>query len=181
MPQIYGPPAKTARRFLTAALLLSLLGACDAIYDDTKGWANRLEASILQAAHEIGEPPPGTTADKPAAAAAAAPMPASETPPAVPIVPVDSAALPAPDGMASEAMAQDATTPALSAPGMSGPPPAAAKAADAPDGIMAEAAGSLLAATPPKPGTPAKPGDVPQPAAAPAAPPLPKANRAALP
>ena len=33
--------------------LMGLLGGCSAIYDDTKGWANRLEASILEAAHEL--------------------------------------------------------------------------------------------------------------------------------
>ncbi|MGD1878240.1 MAG: SPOR domain-containing protein [Kiloniellaceae bacterium] len=168
MPQIYGPPAKTARRFLTAALLLPLLGACDAIYDDTKGWANRLEASILQAAHEIGEPQPDGEAE----------MSVPETPPAVPVAPVDTAALPASDGMAPEGMAaggmappamgQDAAAPALSAPGMSVPPPAGAAAA-VPEGLMANAADNLLAA---------KPSEAPQQATASAAPPLPKAKPA---
>ncbi|HIP78523.1 MAG TPA: hypothetical protein EYH07_08700, partial [Kiloniellaceae bacterium] len=41
--------------------LVSLSG-CQAIYDDTKGWANRLEASILEAAEDLskGEAPPST-------------------------------------------------------------------------------------------------------------------------
>lgn len=64
MPQFQGsqaPSAKTAPGLAGAALLLwalpVLLGGCDAIYDDTKGWANRLEASILEAAHELDEDP----------------------------------------------------------------------------------------------------------------------------
>lgn len=41
--------------------LISLSG-CQAIYDDTKGWANRLEASVLKAAEDLskGEAPPST-------------------------------------------------------------------------------------------------------------------------
>ncbi len=41
--------------------LVSLSG-CQAIYDDTKGWANRLEASVLKAAEDLskGEAPPST-------------------------------------------------------------------------------------------------------------------------
>ncbi|MEO3429837.1 SPOR domain-containing protein [Pelagibius sp. CAU 1746] len=64
MPQFQeyrAPTAKTAPGLAGAALLLwalpVLLGGCDAIYDDTKGWANRLEASILQTAHELDEDP----------------------------------------------------------------------------------------------------------------------------
>lgn len=49
-----------ASRVIGAALLLALpaaVGGCDAIYDDTKGWANRLEASILKAAHDLEKDP----------------------------------------------------------------------------------------------------------------------------
>lgn len=52
MSQRHGPVAKT-----TLAALLLLLGGCEAIYDDTKGWANRLEASILESAHEMSAEP----------------------------------------------------------------------------------------------------------------------------
>ncbi len=48
-------PAPAGAVLLAAALLL--LGGCEAIYDDTKGWANRLEASILDAAHDLSEDP----------------------------------------------------------------------------------------------------------------------------
>ncbi len=61
MSQCQGSSAKTAPGLAGAALLLwalpALLGGCDAIYDDTKGWANRLEASILEAAHELDDDP----------------------------------------------------------------------------------------------------------------------------
>jgi len=112
------PVLRALAVILAVALPASLLGGCDAIYDDTKGWANRLEASILEAAHEIGE------ADEEEAPEAMA-KPASETPPAVPVEAVDTAALPAPPAVAEQ-------TPALSAP----------------DGLMAEAAKELSAAAP---------------------------------
>ncbi|WP_193371244.1 SPOR domain-containing protein [Pelagibius marinus] len=67
MSKIQGPSAKTAPGRAGAALLLwtlpALLGGCDAIYDDTKGWANRLEASILETAHELDEEPDAQEAE----------------------------------------------------------------------------------------------------------------------
>lgn len=59
MPRLTSPTATTAARLAGAVLLLlpAVLSGCDAIYDDTKGWANRLEASILKAAHELEEDP----------------------------------------------------------------------------------------------------------------------------
>lgn len=74
---------------VAAGAALLLLGACDAIYEDTKGWANRLEASILQAAHEVGEADSNGKQGTPTATPEA-----SETPPAVPLDTVDTAALP---------------------------------------------------------------------------------------
>jgi cell division septation protein DedD len=56
MPQLHGSALKTGPALAGVALLL-LLGGCSAIYDDTKGWANRLEASILEAAHELDKAP----------------------------------------------------------------------------------------------------------------------------
>jgi hypothetical protein len=159
----------TGRALAGCALLL---GGCDAIYDDTKGWANRLEASILDAAHKMGEP----AAEKAPEAMA---VPASETPPAVPVEAVDTAALPAPPLATND-------TPALSAPG-----PGTDAASGTPDGLMAEAAKDLTAPAPapaeaaktpeadqaksqeklppkplPKPQTAAAPDAAPEPAAA---------------
>ncbi|MEQ8356832.1 MAG: SPOR domain-containing protein [Kiloniellaceae bacterium] len=51
MLQRHGLPAPAAALILGAALLL--LGGCQGIYDNTKGWANRLEASILETARDI--------------------------------------------------------------------------------------------------------------------------------
>lgn len=48
-------PTPAGAALLAVALLL--LGGCAAIYDDTKGWANRLEASILDAAHDLSDDP----------------------------------------------------------------------------------------------------------------------------
>ena len=45
-----------AGRILGLLLLITSslgLAACDAIYDDTKGWANRLEAHVLKAAQDL--------------------------------------------------------------------------------------------------------------------------------
>ena len=134
MPRPYTHPGKpyrwigpmTGRALAGCALLL---GGCDAIYDDTKGWANRLEASILDAAHKMGEP---AAEEAPEAMA----VPASETPPAVPVEAVDTAALPAPPPTAED-------TPALSAPGTR-----TDAASGAPDGLMAQAAKDLSAPAP---------------------------------
>jgi len=151
MPRPHTRPGKPYRRIaplLAGPALVGcalLLGGCDAIYDDTKGWANRLEASILDAAHKMGE-----AAEEEAPAAMT--MPASETPPAVPLEPVDTAALPAPPPAAPEAAeapqaaeaAQATETPALSAPGTD----TSGAAAAAPGGLMAEAAKDLSAPAP---------------------------------
>lgn len=56
MAQLHGPSAKAALGIAGALVMLSL-GGCEAIYDDTKGWANRLEASLLEAAHELSDDP----------------------------------------------------------------------------------------------------------------------------
>ncbi|MEQ9607196.1 MAG: hypothetical protein RLN99_05965 [Kiloniellaceae bacterium] len=57
MPRPYTRPGKPSRWIAPALVGCALLlGGCDALYDDTKGWANRLEASILDAAHKMGEP-----------------------------------------------------------------------------------------------------------------------------
>lgn len=74
---------------LTTAVLLPamLLGGCDAIYDDTKGWANRLEAEVLKTAHEMGEP---DAADSPEAMTVAS---AGAAPPAVPVATMEPARL----------------------------------------------------------------------------------------
>lgn len=57
MSQPHGTSANAAPGRAGVALLLfslmGLLGGCGAIYDDTKGWASRLEASVLEAAHEL--------------------------------------------------------------------------------------------------------------------------------
>ncbi|MEQ9607195.1 MAG: SPOR domain-containing protein [Kiloniellaceae bacterium] len=73
-------------------------------------------------------------------------MPASETPPAVPLEAVDTAALPAPPPAAPKAPAAPEATeaPALSATGVE----AAGAASGAPDGLMAEAAKDLSAPAP---------------------------------
>lgn len=65
MPQHMHHTAKTAPASRGAVLLLlaALLTGCNAIYDDTKGWANRLEASILKAAHDLNEDPDAEEAE----------------------------------------------------------------------------------------------------------------------
>src|SRR3546814_10491348 len=99
-PSLSVPRAARARRRLLLPLLLVLplaVGGCDAIYEDTKGWANRLEVSLLSATHDETAP-----ADAPAEEAGVEKtgvdamheeMPA---PPAVPVEPVTVVALPAP-------------------------------------------------------------------------------------
>jgi len=130
-------------RIAGAAVLLALLGGCEAIYDDTKGWANRVEASFLKKMHELAEPEPEPGPGPDAAPADAEPAlaeakPASEAPPAVPVTPVDTARLP-------ELPATPDQTPALSAP--------AGPARHAPEGLMAATADGLLApAAEPAPG-----------------------------
>jgi hypothetical protein len=121
-------------RAVLAVLLLAVLpGGCDAIYDDTKGWAGRLEASLLDAAHGTAEPTPDATApSRPADALAAARPGEMVPPPAVPVEPVATLALAAPG-------AQPAALPAA---------PTEATAPDgraAPQGIMAAASEALLA------------------------------------
>lgn len=133
-----GRPTAAAIGPALAACALLLLGGCEALYDDTKGWANRLEASILRSAHDLGEASADDTA---AAEAAAAPAPgaepASETPPAVPVAAVDTAALPAlPATPATPATPASADQPAVTQ---------QAPALSAPGGAMAAAAQELIA------------------------------------
>ncbi|MGF1628261.1 MAG: SPOR domain-containing protein [Kiloniellaceae bacterium] len=143
MPQFSASKARIAG----GALLLTLLGGCDAIYDDTKGWAGRLEASILKTAHEMGEPE-----IDPAAASGSTDTAAAGTsgktvpPPAVPLEPVETAVLAAP-----EAPATPTTAPAMTN--------------KAPEGALAAASEALLAD---EAGEPAKPTE--QAAALPPAP-----------
>lgn len=133
MSQRHGPVAKT-----TLAALLLLLGGCEAVYDDTKGWANRLEASILESAHEMTAKPvseeeshagPERIADSGGSQTPAkAPM---AEPPAPPIrKPAMKAAAVPPQAQATKAPLE--------------------QAASKPSGTIAEAAGSLVkpAATP---------------------------------
>src|SRR3546814_11910825 len=99
-PSLSVPRAARARRRLLLPLLLVLplaVGGCDAIYEDTKGWANRLEVSLLSATHDETAP-----ADAPADEAGVAQtgvdakhdeMPAT---PAGPVEPVTVVARPAP-------------------------------------------------------------------------------------
>lgn len=77
-------PLRTLALTLAVSLPAILLGGCDAIYDDTKGWANRLEAEVLKTAHEMAEPDPEEMAELPAGEPA---------PPAVPVEAVDTARL----------------------------------------------------------------------------------------
>jgi hypothetical protein len=143
-------------RAVLAVLLLAVLpGGCDAIYDDTKGWAGRLEASLLDAAHGTAEPAPDATApSRPTDALAAARPGEMAPPPAVPVEPVATLALAAPG-------AQPAALPAA---------PTEATAPDgraAPQGIMAAASEALLA------GAAKAPAEAAQPAALP---PIPKSK-----
>ncbi|MPZ12375.1 MAG: hypothetical protein GEU89_19510 [Kiloniellaceae bacterium] len=94
MPQFFASKARTAGRIAGGALLLILLAGCDAIYDDTKGWANRLEASILGASQGTAEAAthPDASADIMQKAAPNRPTEMAP-PPAVPIEPVDTTAL----------------------------------------------------------------------------------------
>src|SRR3546814_13070748 len=87
MPQLSAPSTPLSRRTRRAALLLSallpaLVTGCDAIYEDTKGWASRLEASILESAEGAAAPAPGEAT--PATAPVAAKPPALAPPPARP-------------------------------------------------------------------------------------------------
>lgn len=117
------------RPTLLAALLLpALLAGCDALYDDTKGWANRLEASLLSDGSDRDE-----GADEAAAPPAAKPEP-TPAPPAVPLTPVAVTPLaqpapqpPAPDVAAPEPAAPEpAATPPLPKPKPAVPAPDAA-------------------------------------------------------
>lgn len=158
MFQIHCPKGRAA----LAVLLLAAAGGCDAIYDDTKGWAGRLEASLLDAAHGTAEPapdaatPPPPGPPPPGDAVAAARPGEMAPPPAVPVEPVATLALAAPG-------AQPAALP--TAPAEATAPATASEGADAPQGIMAAASDALLAGA----------AETPAEAAAPAAlPPTPK-------
>lgn len=134
-------PSRTApaRIFRAALLLPALLGGCDALYDDTKGWANRLEASLLKLG-EDAEPAPQPAPEAPPALAA---LPA---PPAVPVEPVAVVSLP-------EAAAPAAPQPQSAPPAAEAPAPART-----PEGVLADASAVLLApAAAPEVGVEAKP------------------------
>lgn len=165
MPETPAPAVRPARprparshtplrlAVLLAPLLMGPLAACDAIYDDTKGWANRLEASI------VGKP-----AGDPAPEAAPAPVAAPErtAPPAVPVEPVAVVALPAPMAQARPpAEPQGAMADASSALLAAGPETPAAPAEPAPaEPSSADTAAAALPPMPkPKPTTPAKADD----------------------
>lgn len=121
-----------SRLALTTAVLLPavLLGGCDAIYDDTKGWANRLEAEVLETAHEMGEPDPEEMRARPAGEPA---------PPAVPLEAVETARLtppppkPLPKPLPKPGQAAlPALLPMTPDPGMTAAPAGTAEAAPAP-------------------------------------------------
>jgi len=112
----HSPALRALALTLAVALPTPLLGGCDAIYDDTKGWANRLEARVLETAHEMGEPDPAEAPEEIATMPAGAPAP-----PAVPVEVVETARLtppppaplpmtPDPGMMAEPAMAADAAS-----------------------------------------------------------------------
>ncbi|HMA13736.1 MAG TPA: hypothetical protein VKP12_03050, partial [Kiloniellaceae bacterium] len=88
-------PPRPLQIALAVLLLPALLGGCDAIYDDTKGWANRLEASILKLGEEP-QPSPGPSPDAAPGTAPGTPpaLAAMPAPPAVPVEPVAVASLP---------------------------------------------------------------------------------------
>lgn len=83
---------KTAHVIFLGTLLPTLLGGCDALYDDTKGWARRLETSLLRTTHGEAEPQ-----DEDAVNPAAVKPAEMTAPPAVPVEPVTSVDLAAPD------------------------------------------------------------------------------------
>jgi cell division septation protein DedD len=155
MSQFSASKARAAGKIAGAALLLTLLGGCAAIYDDTKGWANRLEASILKTAHEIGEPQQQESATGGPGEMA--------PPPAVPLEPVDTAALAPLEAQPSRTPeAQPSRTPAPLA------------AATAPEGAMAAASDALLAGEAETPAKPAEPAAAPEQAMATPTAPQPK-------
>jgi cell division septation protein DedD len=129
MSQFQGSSAKTAPGLAGAAVLLwalpALLGGCDAIYDDTKGWANRLEASILEAAHELDEDPDAQEAAHYTPEVVEAPRP-----------PREAGGGGQPVTMAPQAAAAPQQQAML------------APAAAAPEGAVADAAGGLMAPAP---------------------------------
>lgn len=123
MTSNHGTTARAAPGRAGAALVLvalvGLLGGCDAIYDDTKGWANRLEASILEAAHELEEDPEA--------------QPPEHYTPEV----VEPPRSPAPGGAS-------AMSPVPAQPPLAPAPAAQAPPAAIPDGTVAEATGTLM-------------------------------------
>jgi hypothetical protein len=112
------PVLRALALVLAVALPATLLGGCDAIYDDTKGWANRLEADVLRTAHEMAEPDPEAASEDMAAMAAGAPAP-----PAVPVEAVETAQLTPPP---------PALLPMTPDPGMMAEPATVAEAAPGP-------------------------------------------------
>ena len=155
MPTLRGFSARIApcslsgvtSRVFGAALLLALpaaLGGCNAIYDDTKGWANRLEASILKAAHDLDKDPDAQDAEHY--------TPEEIEPQRKRLANQNAAAAPAPGMAKAEPPAQDAAMPAAKkAPAV--PPQAMASRQallpeapppKAPDGLVGDAASSLL-------------------------------------
>jgi SPOR domain len=135
-----------------AALALpALLGACDAIYDDTKGWANRLEASILETAHDMSEPDPAAEpVDTPAPAVAG-----RTAPPAVPVEPVATLALAPAEPATATAEAKRAAAPAASIPITE--PAKVGAVADASAALVGGGGEETPARSADEPGSPAKP------------------------
>ncbi|MGF1592955.1 MAG: SPOR domain-containing protein [Kiloniellaceae bacterium] len=142
-------PAGPKALACAVALLLPLLGGCDAIYDDTKGWANRLEASLLNSVRE-SDPQPEAPAAAETPALVATPAPPAI--PAVPVEPVDSVSLAAPAEAPKDMREAEGPEPALAAAAellLAGGETATAEAPEQVAAATPEAASA--AAAPPKP------------------------------
>lgn len=141
------------------ALALSLTG-CQAMYDDTKGWANRVEASLMKAAKDFGNnlseaqsrPPTGVEwVGEEATVSAAADKPQG-------LVEETAAAMITPEDKDMAASGSEAATPSNAALVPAAPLPSGQPAPEAmdPTGPMAEA----KPASPPRPKLkPAKPAE----------------------
>lgn len=140
------------------ALALSLSG-CQAMYDDTKGWANRVEASLMKAAKDFGnnlseaQSRPPTGVEWVGEEATVSPAPGKPQG----LVEEAAAAMAAPEEAVTAADESKAAIASASAP-VPAPPPSGQQAPEAmdPTGPMAEA----KPASPPRPKLkPAKPAE----------------------